>query len=416
MILFLCILSILLVTLIVIHQKLLCPEEVKVTSLVAIIYFFMSVGPSIAYLLGDRIYFGIRVDKMDEALLVSVLGLTALFMANVTYLGFRGRARPVSYRFVPSDSVIRITAAVLLGTSLIMSALMLMNLHKFNLDKVTKVQSVAFIHYKLILLWMAAFAVYFANKWELDRVLLTSFGLFTAYCLLFSERDFVFILLAMLFVHLKGRILNPRLFLFGVPGAMALTRLTAGRGEIFEGSTVSAFFNQGSNLFVNSFVIELVEDKGYPLQWGQTYLSSLLDSISFGRLRLDAPLAEWLVGEYTGNPDAAAGYGFSLEAEAFLNFGYPGVLMLYFLLGLLMVHASQKAMSGDYLARLHVMWALIFMIYGLRGESLNILKPYIYCWVIILLARILAPMFKKPQPVVEMFRPYQPPLSRRLQP
>ncbi|HPE60906.1 MAG TPA: hypothetical protein PLB10_11275 [Thiolinea sp.] len=403
-------------TVIIVHQKLVSPEEVKVTSLVAIIYFFMSVGPSIAYLLGDRIYFGIRVDKMDEALLVSVLGLSALFMANALYLSLRGSAVPASYRFVPGDNVIRITGAVLLGTSLIMFTLMLLNLHKFNLDKVSKVQSVAFIHYKLMLLWMAAFVVYFANKWEVDRVLLISFGVFTAYCMLFSERDFVFILLAMLFVHLKSRILNQRLFLFGVPGAMLLTKLTAGRGEIFEGSTISAFFNQGSNLFVNSFVIELVEEKGYPLQWGKTYLSSLLDSISFGKLRLDEPLAEWLVGEYTGNPDAAAGYGFSLEAEAFLNFGYPGVFMLYFLLGLVLVHASQKALSGDYLARLHVMWALIFMIYGLRGESLNIMKPYIYCWVIILLARILAPMFKKPQVVVEAFQPYRPMLPRRLQP
>ncbi|MCB1637685.1 MAG: hypothetical protein KDI15_02435, partial [Thiothrix sp.] len=267
-------------TVIIVHQKLVSPEEVKVTSLVAIIYFFMSVGPSIAYLLGDRIYFGIRVDKMDEALLVSVLGLSALFMANALYLSLRGSAVPASYRFVPGDNVIRITGAVLLGTSLIMFTLMLLNLHKFNLDKVSKVQSVAFIHYKLMLLWMAAFVVYFANKWEVDRVLLISFGVFTAYCMLFSERDFVFILLAMLFVHLKSRILNQRLFLFGVPGAMLLTKLTAGRGEIFEGSTISAFFNQGSNLFVNSFVIELVEEKGYPLQWGKTYLSSLLDSIS----------------------------------------------------------------------------------------------------------------------------------------
>ncbi|MEZ5450961.1 MAG: O-antigen polysaccharide polymerase Wzy [Thiolinea sp.] len=349
--------------------------------------------------MGATIYFGIRVDMMEEALTASALAMLAIILSSLTYQLFAANRTPSRYRFMPTETFCEVTALVLLATSLLMLMLFAVNINKFSLPKVVKVASVSFIHYKLVLLWMAAFTVHFSTKWEIDRPLIISFTIFCLYTLLFSERDFVFIILAVTFITMKSRILNYRLALIGFPVAMLLTQLTADRGEIFEGGPVSAFFNQGSNLFVNSFVIGLVED-GEPLQYGYTYLSSMLDSISFGKLRLDEPLAEWLVGAYTGNPDADAGYGFSLEAEAFLNFGYAGVFILYFLLGLLMVQSSQRALQGYFLARLHVTWTPIFMIYGLRGESLNIMKPYLYCWAIILLARILVPLFSKEPSIV----------------
>src|SRR4029077_13194471 len=83
-----------------------------------------------------------------------------------------------------------------------------------------------------------------------------------------------------------------------------------------------------SNLFVASRVVEWVPAEA-PFEHGMTYVHTavkLVPSFVLPEIRQESLLA-WFKERYA--PTSQSGYGFGMEAEAYLNFGFLGPVVVF---------------------------------------------------------------------------------------
>ncbi len=101
----------------------------------------------------------------------------------------------------------------------------------------------------------------------------------------------------------------------------------------------SSVVEAGSSVRIASMVTSIVPDQA-PFWYGQSWLSAAAKLVPFLQSRLmntgilrEAP-SQWITYEISGT--GAAGLGFSLPVEGYLNFGLPGVIMEMMFFGALL--------------------------------------------------------------------------------
>ena len=76
-----------------------------------------------------------------------------------------------------------------------------------------------------------------------------------------------------------------------------------------------------------------------------------------------------------------------------MNFGYFGVFALFVAIGVFLLKVEGLAMRGYRSGRLMLGWSVMFLMYGIRGESLNIFKSFLLVVIIAAALRIFDTQF-----------------------
>jgi oligosaccharide repeat unit polymerase len=133
-------------------------------------------------------------------------------------------------------------------------------------------------------------------------------------------------------------------------------------------------------------VLHVPDERGF--EYGSTYGAALLR-------QLPGPIAVRLFGDPddTGAyvfrrvihfDDPNSGFGFSLPAEGYLNFGVPGALVAAFLLGLLLAYAYRRQ-ANPATRPIHLLYPVVLaaLPLALRSDALGQLKWVLYPMVIV---------------------------------
>ncbi|BCB83840.1 O-antigen polysaccharide polymerase Wzy [Phytohabitans suffuscus] len=326
-------------------------------------------GPVVNYLVGDPVYGGVVLDEVGRAAAGMCLALLAMLVVGALYrqretfdrhrLAASGRAYPLVPLLLLALSGYAVVVLVLSGPELLSGS------------KLDRVAAAGPWHYEFLLVELLACSLYFiAVRTPGGRALYWAhMGCYIAYCLATAERDFIFVLFSLL-LHtqlFRRRIASvPRLVLPAVGLLLCATYLVHLRQG--SGTDLTQVLNQGSVLFVDTFVMDLVPAV-MPHLHGLTYLSAVT-----GLVATEPTLTSWLVDAYA--PGSGSGYGFSLTGEAYLNFGLAGIPVVFALLAYTQRWLTNRCDLGQFPAFVSVLFTICLM-YGFRGESATFLRTMV---------------------------------------
>ncbi|WP_206486235.1 O-antigen polymerase [Thalassotalea sp. G2M2-11] len=351
----------------------------------SICYFYFCYGPYIAFLLDIPIYSGINKAMLPQSAFVFFLAILTLsavpsnLMSRITSNVEIVIKRPQFFRQI---TILTMTIPVIV---IFIYAFLLIG---FNpLDKVEKIRLVGIFHYVLLTLWPIFLFCYmtispYGQITKQSKLFIASIILiYCFYCLYMGERDFALIFVPIYFwLHKDKRVSMFKLCLMLSLGAIGFTLMSSGRSVEIDSSGIGAFLNQGSNLMVTSNILFWLEHD-LQLWWGESYLSSLLNMLTLGALKITLPLSIWFSREYSPFVNDGA-YGFSLEAEVLLNFGVIGIPIVFAIIGILISAAFKGYRNDKPFGTLMTYFILFYFIYAIRGESLIIFKSFSYCCII----------------------------------
>ena len=362
-------------------------DTLKLLSAFSLAYFYSAILPAGAYIAGGQIYAGIDPRYIPDALFLSLLCLGGLLVAGFL-AQFRTQALVPPAWEPEAPGKISVLIAIAVFSSIFLAAVY--NIDVFFMPKTSDSSALFSLHYKVLLLASVFCCVFISLYWKTGGIAAYGIIVLTIYCLVFKERDFFLAgLLGALVLYSKKKIGNKSILIIAVFALSAFSYLSVGRSAVFESFDISTVANQGSNLFVNTFVTRYFEHtNSEDFYLGQTYYASFIDTITLGYVPFRPTLASWLAGEYTG-PWGTGGYGFSIEAEAFMNFGYYGAFGLFLAIGVFLHQAESLAMRGYRSGRIMLGWSVMFLMYGIRGESLNIFKSFMLVVIVAAVFHIL---------------------------
>jgi len=395
-------------------------------------YFFITAGPLLRYLLYGVEPYGIHLEMMGRAMLVAAAAQAGIFLgcaaARATVF------RPARYLVLRRPRRLRRAACRLCLAALGVAAVSLAARWR-ELGTVGKLDLGAGdalwtrIHYACFFLLLAFIPAVIVADQTLERRPLPRrsvlvLGAFAALCLLQGERDVVLVLLMVPISWLavrgdapprsgaRGRRRSALVQVgaaFGVAALLLALLQWARNGQGLtlaeqahavattakEESVVQAILGLGSNLFIASRVVEWVPEEA-PYEGGMTYvhtLVNLLPSFVLPQIRQES-LLDWFKQRYA--PTSQSGYGFGMEAEAYLNFGFAGPLAVFALWGFLLcrLHAGYRVLPGALLYRYTYTFFVPFSLYCIRGDSLMCTKGLLYSvtavWIVARLCRATA--------------------------
>lgn len=343
-------------------------------------YLYFAFGPIINRLLGLDIYRGILEEQIGPAVAIMTLALCGMLTVAVlvpprfpsTGHDFTaGRKYPLLTLFIVALSAYALTMLVLVGPS------------TMGLDKHGVIATIGpQLHYSYLTLQFYAVAAYLL----VDRQSATHVAywanvlLFVGYCMMTGERDFIFAVGAVIvgrFAAGRSRI-SARHVILAAGAVWIATTMFAQR---MSDTTVDlgVVLNQGSILFIDSSVASLVPDY-VPFMGGWSYLNSafaLLPSFIYDN---QFYLLDWFVQQFA--PGSRSGYGFSLSAEAYLNFGYLGVPIVFASIALIHRWVTNRMDRHPILAAVAVLYTG-WLLYAFRGDSLQLFKGVAYGIVVL---------------------------------
>ncbi|GGM85908.1 O-antigen polysaccharide polymerase Wzy [Dactylosporangium sucinum] len=334
-------------------------------------YFFVfGFGPVVSYLLGGSIYFGTNTMLIGQASLGLLLAFAGVLAAGLLVRQRRDLRDPSTSMV---DHHYPLVPVVLAALTLYAAGVLILGGSGFLAGtKLDRIGVAGPGHYDYLLLEMLACSLYFlAARTSVGRFAYRlNLVLYVVYCLTTGERDFVFVLFALILHRdlTSGRSMT-RPIVAGIALLFGATVLFGLRGG---GPTdAGQLLNQGSVLFVDTWVMTHVPSVD-PYQHGASYLHALVNLVP-GQPQV--PLSEWLVDRYA--PGSDSGYGFSLTGEAYLNFGLAGIPVLF--AGLTLVHRLllNRIDRAPVYAYLSLLFTVAWM-YGFRGESASLLKTIVY--------------------------------------
>lgn len=345
------------------HNALLC---------VGAVFLFFAFGPLVNVLMDEEVYQGIVEDRLAQASTGFLLALVGLLLADLVLPQRTGfvvdRQPPRNYLLLPLVMVALSGYAVALVA--IRGPLMV------GADKLERIALAGSWHYPYLLVETFALALWFAARRTpfTHALYWVNAGCYLVYCLTTNERDFIFLGFALLIVRglFAGQVRSRGLVAFGVVGvALASALATMREGLAF---SVAQTLNQGSIPFVDTYVMTVVPDAD-PYRFGQTYVEAVASVVPRLRVGDRPPLDEWLVSLYA--PGSNTGFGFSLTAEAYLNFGVAGIPVVFFLVGLGVRAVVNRCDRSDFTTYLTVV-VLAAVCYALRGDSAQLVKSVVY--------------------------------------
>lgn len=335
---------------------------------VAAYFFVFAFGPVLNKLTGGPVYFGTVTGRIGQAATGFALAMVGMLVAHLLvrqrseFDGSRVREDPRRYPLVP------LVLAALCGY--IAFVLATSGLLAFSGSKLDRVAAAGDRHYDFLLVELFAcslYAVAVREKWG-RRLYYANLGCYIVYCLATAERDFIFVLLSVILhaqLYRRTSSLTKNVLLGALLLYLGSYLFALRAGEQVD---LPSILNQGSLLFVDTFVMEVVPHvRGF--EYGGTYLAALTGALLF--LPGGGSLMQWLVASYA--PGSDSGYGFSLSAEAYLNFGTWGIPVLFFALTLVHRLLVNRSDRSPFWSSLSVLYLSAWM-YALRGETATLVK------------------------------------------
>jgi len=233
----------------------------------------------------------------------------------------------------------------------------------------------------------------YVQRGRISWVALGVIAVYAALCVLNGERDVALVLFAWVASNspywtrrfILGSVAATGLLVLLVPLTREVGLTTNKQAEVIRGLSGedmvrSALTQASANLLIFTQVAALIpEDEAYRL--GGTYLDSLATFIPGESKAKERALNSWFVEMYT--PGGTSGYGFAMDAEAYMNFGWAGppvVFLLWgLLLGVLYRRARQRRCSTA--AEFLCVLVLAVSIFAIRADSRMLLKMVVYGFV-----------------------------------
>lgn len=346
-----------------------------------IAYVYFTMGPVITHVTGGVIYAGIVVNQIDAAMYVFIFALIGMGISAIPLLDFQPPRWDIN---VPG----RVKKRALLYITYIATFVNLVSLFFIvtNLSVVLggvkgsllrAVPRYAFWHFNYLMFWSFCVALFLTlDTWKTSKLLIFNFFFYCVYCLLLDERDFVLIFFAIL--AYRTRLKKMSLFSASALSAgisVVFVLLVWTRNNEVDVNFVDLYLKQGNNLNIITNILSWSETWLEP-KYGWTYIQSLLNLAPSFIFRSGKPLSDWFKNEFA--PDSNSGYGFSLEGEAYMNFGYVGVLLFFFLFGKVLIYFYNSKQKGSFFGCYMYYYSLLFAIYTLRGDSLMLFKGFAY--------------------------------------
>jgi hypothetical protein len=356
-------------------------------SLVASYYYFFAFGPVLNLLLGQAIFRGIVLSHLNNAILMQLLVMFVFCFASLFL-----RKKTVPPREIEAGSFYAmnfpLALAALAGCVLIVLAFPFR-----DLDKTVQIAAMGSFHYSYLLIQFYLASLYFLCVARRTRQLwYLNFAIYVLYGLVTSERDFLYCFGTIVFYHLylkptglsrRDIIIGTTAVLICVVGATMLFVIRGSNLQLANGLNLQSILNQGSLLFVNSQVSYVVAS-GSELWNGASYLHALSSLIPFYESPPAMTPSDWLVSYYS--PGSSSGYGFSLEAEAYLNFGYLGIFLVFGII-ILIQHFAFKRVGKPFFLYFSVFFTTFFL-NGVRNDSYGFIKATIYALIFYALIRL----------------------------
>lgn len=391
----------------------------------ALPYALITTGPAVRYLVFGVTPYGIYLDTLARALTVACMAQAGILVGCVI-----GARRPhVPHRYVALRRPRGFRRVVLGAFGLALAvAVASLGARWGELTTIGKLDAGASgdlwvrVHYAVSLVLLALLPAIVVVDQRIERRVLPrrsqiALGAFGLLCLLEGERDVVLALLMVPIAWSTAGVLVATarrrgmlrqtlracaafalaaVILVGLEwarsgGALSWSAQVSAIGErAREESVVQSILGLGSNLFVTSRVVEWVP-REIPYRFGETYLhttANLVPSFLLPDLRFES-LLTWFKERYA--PTSQTGYGFGMEAEAYLNFGLVGPLLVFALwtLGLTRLHDGARRLPQAILYRYAFTFMVPFSLYCIRGDSLMWAKGFLYAAGIVwMLARV----------------------------
>lgn len=346
----------------------------NVLLLVTAFFVYFAYGPVLSLLLGQSVYVGTVLAHVEDACLAFDLALLSILIADAIV--------PQRLRF--DDTKIRSGERIYVALPIVYTALAAYGLFIIGTrygalsghTKGLQIEAAGPFHYQYLLLEVYVVATfYLSRQTALQRQLWTlNVCVYIVYCLMTSERDFLFALAALV-VHrdmLSNRRRSFRLSLVGVVAITGSAALFALR-SVGEFSSSVVLQQGGSVLFVDTYIQRLVPSL-LPYRWGETYVSAL------GRIvpvlgDTQEPLSQWFARTYA--PTGTSAYGFSLTGEAYLNFGMLGIPVVFLVLTFAHRYLVNRADTGDWWPYASIYLTAAWM-YAIRGDSVQLVGSIVY--------------------------------------
>lgn len=388
-------------------------------------YAVITTGPAIRWLVFDVAPYGIHLDVLDRALWIAVAAQAGILAGGV--LAGRRAHVPRTILVLAAPRRFRRFALGVFAVAFTAGA-MALAARWGDLTTVGKLDAGASddlwvrLHYAAFLVLIAVVpAIVLVDQAIAGRLLpLRSrcvLGGFALLCLLSSERDVALVLLMVPLawltarrgpaaarpgrgrggwrtaLRLGGAFAVACVVLVGMEwarsgGTLSWSAQMESLGErARQESAVQSLLGLGSNLFVTSRVAEWVS-ADEPHRFGTTYLATLgnlAPSFLLPGFRFES-LPAWFKDNYA--PTSTTGYGFGMEAEAYLNFGLVGPLLVFALwtAGLVLLFDGWRLVPDALLHRYAFTFMCPFSLYCIRGDSLMWAKGFLYAvgvvWVL----------------------------------
>ena len=240
----------------------------------------------------------------------------------------------------------------------------------------------SFFHYNYLLAFLilvpALFALFGPNIWRISLLTTTNLGFYLAYCILTQERDFVlFGLIYLVARRLAGQSIRARALAVGIVVVAVFFGIAEYRSNFLGmGRTyLEVLAGQGSNLHIMTTVLSWIES-GLEYTNGITYVHSVIRTVAPLVVDVGTPLAIWFHDEYA--PSALGGWGFAIDAEAYMNWGMPGVIGVFLVLGSILAFIIERQRRGSLFWRYVYFHGYVIMLYAIRGDSLMLIKAMTY--------------------------------------
>jgi hypothetical protein len=338
-------------------------------------FVFFSFGPVVNYLTGGEIYHGTvtaLIAKASVGLLLAVLGMGLVsFAIRTPSYQIRGIALQARQR-----NYLGAVIALWLLTTYAAVVLVARGPALLAGDKLSRIAAAGPLHATFLTVQLCVCCLYFvASRTPRGKVAYWSnMTLYIAYCLATQERDFLFVLFSLM-LHVQIFRVKPmggKLFTAGAASALAATVLLNFRSG--DGIGAAQVLNQGSVLFVDTYVMHLIP-AGEAHLYGKSYVDAFSSLLPNRLLSDPESLTNWLANHYA--PGAPGGYGFSLTAEAYMNFGIIGIPVVFLIMSCfqrLLVLRIDRGYLWSYLSMLY----LIVWMYTVRGESVVVIRMLAY--------------------------------------
>lgn len=365
----------LLIILIVKNKQVLHPSVI-----IVFIYFYATVGPLWAHYLYDTQLPLVAHSKIDQSILVFIWATLGIFLGSL--IPRVNINRSIS---VKSGQGKKIISNLIIITSIFNVIALIVLMSKINIvlhfDKGYLLSDSLFFlvhrNYTLFMFIIIPIIYYLKTIYhERNKLILYNIIFYFIYMILTQERDFVLVLLSMILIyHYHINRIKLKMIFSIFLGVITLFsslfafRVTSAGGEM-ESSAIENLLNQGSNITIVSNIIYYVDIYGHT--YGYTYYQSLINLTPSFIYRLGMPLTDWFV--ITFFPTSSSGYGFGLDAEAYLNGGYIMCFMFFTFITYIVNNLFIGMKKGSLILGSLFCFIFPFFLYSIRGDSLMLFK------------------------------------------